>query len=93
MANRGCAIDQRQRGILAKIQQVIVNGTWCFETDDVDDSGVLMELRLCLRDLQILRIDQDNVHRHIEAAIRTLIDQIETKIRNRQRHDPFSHIE
>ena len=64
MADREGATDQRQSDILANIQQTILNGTRCFETDDVDDSGILLELRHCLRDLQLLHIDQDNA-RHI----------------------------
>ena len=38
MANREGATDQRQSDILANFQQAILNGTRCFETDDVDDS-------------------------------------------------------
>ena len=38
------ATDQRQSDILAKIQQAILNGSRCFETDEVDDSGILLEL-------------------------------------------------
>ena len=64
MADREGATDQRQSDILANIQQAILNGTRCFEADDIDDSGILLELRQCLRDLQILHIDQDNT-RHI----------------------------
>ena len=54
------ATDQLQSDILVNSQQAILNGTRCFETDDVDDSGILLERRQCLRDLQILHIDQDN---------------------------------
>ena len=64
MADREGATDQRQSDSLADIQQAILKGTRCFETDDVDDSGILLELRQCLRGLQILHIDQDNA-RHI----------------------------
>ena len=64
MADKEGATDQRLCDILANIQQAILNGTRCFETDDVDDSGILLELRQCLRDLQIFRIDQDSA-RHI----------------------------
>ena len=39
-ADREGATDQRQSDILANIQQTILNGTRCFETDDVDDNGV-----------------------------------------------------
>ena len=64
MADRDGATDQHQSYILANIQQAILNGTRCYETNDVDDSGILLELCQCLRDLQILHIDQDNA-RHI----------------------------
>ena len=60
MADREGATDQRQSDILANIQHAILNGTQCFETDDVDDSGILLELRQSLRDMQILHTDQDN---------------------------------
>ena len=79
MADREGATDQRQSDILANIQQVILNSTLWFETDDVADSGVLMELRQCLRDLQILHTDPGNA-RQREAVITTLIDQIEMRI-------------
>ena len=65
MTDREGVTDQRQSDVLTNIQQTILNGTRCFETDDVDDSGILLELRQCLRDLQILNIDQDNA-RHKE---------------------------
>ena len=64
MADREGATDQRQSDISANIQQAILYGTRCFETDDVDDSGILLELRQCLRDLQVLHIVQDNA-RHL----------------------------
>ena len=59
MADRGGAervLDQSESDILANIQQAILNGSRCFETDDVDGSGILMELRQSLRNLQILHI-------------------------------------
>ena len=40
MADREVAKDQGQSDILANIRQAILNGTRCFETDDVDDSVV-----------------------------------------------------
>ena len=58
MADREGATDQRQSDSLANIQQAILNGTRCFETEDVDDSGILLELRQCQKDLQIFHIDQ-----------------------------------
>ena len=54
MADREGATAQRQSDILANIQQASLNGTRCFETDDVDDRGILLELHQCLRGLQIL---------------------------------------
>ena len=50
MADRGRVTDQRQSDIITSIQQAVLIGKRCFDTDHVDDSGVLMELRQCLRD-------------------------------------------
>ena len=44
MTNKECATDQRQSDIFANIQQAILNGTQSFETDDVDDSRILLSL-------------------------------------------------
>ena len=90
MADRGRAervLDQRVSDILAIIQQAILNGSRCFETDDVDGSGILMELRQSLRNLQRLHINPENA-RQIEAIV-SLIDQIEMKMQTRLRPDPF----
>ena len=42
MADKEGATDQCQSDILANIQQVILNDTPCFETGDVDVSGILL---------------------------------------------------
>lgn len=75
-------LDHRESDILSSIQQAILNGTRCFETDDVDSNAILLELRQSSRNLRLLHIDPEN-SRQIEEAITTLIDQIEIK-RNRQ---------
>ena len=79
MADRECATDQRQSDILANIQQAILNGPRYFETDDVDDSGILLKFRQCLRDLRIPDIAQDNA-RHIGEREPTLFQKLKWKI-------------
>ena len=79
-------LDPRENDILSNIQQAILNGTRSFESEDVDDNAVLLELRQSSRNLQLLHIDPQN-SRQIDEAITALIDQIEIK-RNRP-HQPF----
>ena len=87
MADRD-TLDPRENEILSNIEQAILNGTRSFESEDVDDNAILLELRQSSRNLRLLHIDPQNA-RQIDEAITALIDQIELK-RNRQNdHQPF----
>lgn len=78
MANR-----QREIDILNHLQDLILTGTRCFETDDIDCNRLLVDLRQGLRSLRLLQLQRDNF-RNIEETLTTLIDQVDVKIQRRR---------
>ena len=71
--------DQQETDILKHLEDLILSGTRCFESEDADCQGVLVDLRQGLRSLSLLELRPDN-YNIIEDTLTTLIDQLEIKL-------------
>ena len=63
--------------VLQEIQHVIEAGHRCCQSEDVDCSHILLDLRQAQRSLQLIQLDENN-KRDIEVAVSKLIENIDT---------------
>ena len=77
------AANQQEMVILHHLQELILSGTRCFESDDVDCHGILIDLRQGLRSLSVLNLQPNNFN-SIQDTLKALIDQLEMRIQIRR---------